>query len=507
MNDTVSEDKSVPISSNVFVRSTTLLLAIAFVALASIVGTTMWLVETNNYWFNETTAARVARAVTVNVRNALQEAESSQRGYLLTLDESYLAPYEAALPEIPGFLDRLEEVLRPYPEGDGVADVLRANTAVKLGEMAETITLAREGRVDEALEIVRTDRGKEEMDESRLYFTGIIDAADQRTLEGLENQRNGTTALRWVTIIGAFVILAVVAGAVWAVLTYTRELAFARREVDEANAGLEQRVRERTFDLGRANEEIQRFAYIVTHDLRAPLVNIMGFTSELETSVGELSRYMKDKPDNTDPAFADAKLAATEDLPEAITFIRAATRKMDGLINAILKISREGRRQLKPESMDLAEVAQATLNSVQHQIVESGGAAEVDIKIPRIVSDRLSLEQVLGNLLDNAIKYQQPGRALNVAVRARPLSGNRIEIEVEDNGRGIAASDHERVFELFRRAGVQTQPGEGIGLAHVRTMVRSLGGDITLRSELGVGTTFIVTLPRDLRSYLGSQKA
>jgi signal transduction histidine kinase len=84
--------------------------------------------------------------------------------------------------------------------------------------------------------------------------------------------------------------------------------------------------------------------------------------------------------------------------------------------------------------------------------------------------------------------------------------GNRIEIEVEDNGRGIAASDHERVFELFRRSGTQNQPGEGIGLAHVRTIVRSLGGDITLRSELGVGTTFIITLPRDLRSHLGKTK-
>ena len=100
---------------------------------------------------------------------------------------------------------------------------------------------------------------------------------------------------------------------------------------------------------------------------------------------------------------------------------------------------------------------------------------------------------------------QQPDRPLSVEVRARHAAGNRIEIEIEDNGRGIAPADHERVFELFRRAGTQSQPGEGIGLAHVRTMVRSLGGDITLRSEAGVGTTFIVTLPRDLRSYLGSQ--
>ena len=496
-----------PISTNAIVRSTALLLAVAFLALASIVGTTIWLVENNNYWFNETTAARVARAATVSVRNALQDAESGQRGYLLTQEEKYLTPYEAARPELPAFLDRLDQVLAPYPEAAGVAAAVRANSDARLAELAQTIELTRAGRFDEAMEIVRTDRGKDDMDELRTMFTAIIAAADTRTVEGLDNQRNGTVALRWVTNIGALIIFAVVGGSVWTVLVYTRELAAARRAVEEANSGLEARVRERTSDLGRANEEIQRFAYIVTHDLRAPLVNIMGFTSELETGVADLSGYMKDRTADGDPLFADAKLAATEDLPEAITFIRAATRKMDSLINAILKISREGRRQLKPESLDLAEIANATVTTLQHQIVENGGAACVEVHVPRLVTDKLSLEQVLGNLLDNAIKYQQPGRPLTVAIRARQMPGNRVEIEVGDNGRGIAASDHERVFELFRRAGTQTQPGEGIGLAHVRTMVRSLGGDITLRSELGTGTTFIINLPRDLRSAIGSQAA
>ena len=496
-----------PISTNVFVRSTTLLLAVAFLALAAIVGTTIWLVENNNYWFNETTNARVARAAVVNVRNALQDAETSQRGYLLTQEERYLAPYNAAVPELPGFLDRLDGVLAPYPEAEGVAERIRTVTNAKLAELAQTIELTRSGRLAEALAVIRTDQGKEDMDALRTLFTGIIDAADTRTIEGLENQRNGTVALRWVTIIGGLIIFAFVGAAAWTVVTYNREITAARAEVEAANTSLEQRVRERTSDLGRANEEIQRFAYIVTHDLRAPLVNIMGFTSELETSVGELSRYMADKDDDSDPKFADAKLAATEDLPEAITFIRAATRKMDSLINAILKISREGRRQLKPETLDLAEIVKATVNSVQHQIVENGGSVDVDIRVPRLVSDKLSLEQVLGNLLDNAVKYQQPGRPLTLAIRGKQMSGNRVEIEVEDNGRGIAPSDRARVFELFRRAGTQTQPGEGIGLAHVRTMVRSLGGDITLRSELGVGTTFIINLPRDLRSFLGSKSA
>ncbi|WP_244488947.1 sensor histidine kinase [Devosia sp. Root635] len=494
-----------PISSNAFVRSTVALLVVGFLALAGIVGTTIWLVERTQVYFNEVVEARDARTVTVDLRTALQDAETGQRGFLLTQDEAYLEPYAAALQTVEAQFSELKTVLAPYPQAAEPLAALRTDIDFKLAEMEHTIELARAGRIDDALAVVDTDGGKAAMDRSRVFFDALIKAADDRLSTGVASQRDAATALRWVTVIGAFVIFAVVGGSAWTVMAYTRELANARHAVDQANAGLEERVRERTSELGRANEEIQRFAYIVTHDLRAPLVNIMGFTSELETSVGQLSDYMKDRPENDDPQFAEARLAATEDLPEAITFIRAATRKMDSLINAILKISREGRRQLKAEALNLSDIIAATVASVQHQIGESGGAATVDVQVPRITSDRLSLEQILGNLLDNAVKYQQPGRPLNIVVRARQASGNRIEIEIEDNGRGIAASDHERVFELFRRAGTQTQPGEGIGLAHVRTMVRSLGGDITLRSEPDAGTTFIITLPRDLRSYLGSQ--
>ena len=103
------------------------------------------------------------------------------------------------------------------------------------------------------------------------------------------------------------------------------------------------------------------------------------------------------------------------------------------------------------------------------------------------------------------MKYRSPGRPLKIEIRAREDRGRRVLVEVQDNGRGIARQDHERVFDLFRRSGTQDQPGEGIGLAHVRTMVRNLGGDITLRSELEQGTTMKLDLPHDLRTVLATQ--
>lgn len=494
-----------PITNQTFVRATALLLLVGLLALLGIIGTNVWLVERSQGYFDEVIQGRIARRAAVDLRVSMQDIESSQRGFLLTQDESYLEPYEASLPEVEEQLQALERVLAPYPQALPYIATLREDVTIKLNEMAETIALVREGDVEGARAVVRTDQGQRAAQAIRTFIDQFITAVDERLTAGVANQRDTINLLRWVSIAGGLIILAVVAGAFWAVISYTRELARARSTVEELNTGLEERVKERTADLGKANEEIQRFAYIVTHDLRAPLVNIMGFTSELETGVQAVKTYIEAQPrEDATPTAVEAREAALTDLPEAVSFIRAATRKMDGLINAILKISREGRRQLKPEPVNLQELAEASAAAVHHQVADSQGEIDTDIRVGQVFTDRLSIEQVLGNLLDNAIKYQDPSRPLRVSISARHLPGNRVVIEVADNGRGIAEMDHERVFELFRRSGTQNHPGEGIGLAHVRTMVRSLGGDVTLTSTLGQGTTFIVNLPRDLRGYLGN---
>ncbi|MBN9334678.1 MAG: CHASE3 domain-containing protein [Devosia sp.] len=492
-----------PITSKTFVRSTALLLLVGLLALLGIVGANVWLVDRSQAYFDDVIDARIARRVAVDLRAQLQDMETGQRGFIITLDESYLDPYNAALPLVANQVAQLRDIMAFDPEAKASIDTLEDDIAFKIGEMNLTIEEARSGNRDAAIAVVSTDKGKEAMDRSRAFLGQLIEAIDDRLTVSVANQRNTTEALHWISIVGGAVILIVVSGSIWAVFSYTQELANARREIEQANSGLEERVRERTSELGKANEEIQRFAYIVTHDLRAPLVNIMGFTSELEAGVSTLRTYMATQPETPDPHTLEAREAALTDLPEAISFIRAATRKMDGLINAILKISREGRRQLRPEVVDISELAEASAAAVHHQISESQGTIETDIRVDKLLTDRLSIEQVFGNLLDNAIKYQEPGRPLKVSIRAKHKPGNRVEIEVEDNGRGIADTDHERVFELFRRSGKQSQPGEGIGLAHVRTMVRSLGGDVTLRSALGQGTSFIINLPRDLRSTPG----
>lgn len=497
-----------PISRISFIQATLLLLAAGLLALVAIVGTTVWLVNRTQTYVEQSLQARELRSATIDLVATVQNAETGQRGFLLTAEDAYLAPYERARAQFAPRLARLQAITAANPVDRAEYERLLPILNGKIDEMQQTIDLARSGRSDEAITIVRTDRGKDLMDEARAIFARLLASADARFADRIANQRESADTLWWVAIVGGLVILAVTFGGATMIVRYTRDLAQTQREIATLNVGLEERVRERTADLARANEEVQRFAYIVTHDLRAPLVNVMGFTSELETSLESIRAYIAAAPgEAVDPAFAEARVAVQEDVPEALGFIRSSTRKMDGLINAILKLSREGRRTLKPEPIDVAALLQAAGESITHQLTENGGGIDIKVAGPPIVSDRLSLEQIVGNLLDNAVKYRSPERALQIKVAARQMPGSRVSITVEDNGRGIAEQDHERVFELFRRSGAQDTPGEGIGLAHVRALVRNLGGDITLSSRFGQGTTFTIDLPRDVRVFLGSKAA
>jgi signal transduction histidine kinase len=476
-----------------------MLLAIGIAILLGIVATSLWLTSANERYFGQMLSARDLRSASADLISLAQDAETGQRGYLLTRDEAYLGPYLKSAENFEQALGRWQQAAMSVPQIEAKSAELSDQLRRKMTELGSTVDLARKGDIEAALAIVRGGSGKQIMDEVRKDFDDILTRSEIGLRAAIDAQTTAATRLRWATIIGAMLLIGMAAAATWTILRYTNELNATRQEVETLNAGLEERVRERTDALVKANEEVQRFAYIVTHDLRAPLVNIMGFTSELEETFKPIQGYVEAGADVTAEQREAAREALQDDIPEAVGFIRSSTRKMDGLINAILKISREGRRTLKPESVDLTKAAEAAAAAVHHQASgEDGGGIAVDSQVSRIVTDKLSLDQILGNLLDNAIKYRAPDRPIRITIRARRELAGRVRIEIEDNGRGIAAADHERIFELFRRSGTQNTAGEGIGLAHVRALVRNLGGDITVRSELGSGTTFTILLPIDL---------
>jgi signal transduction histidine kinase len=495
-----------PFTNAKFARSSLMMLLIGAALLLAIVLSSFFLAQMTRSYFDEVTRLRAVRSVAADLLLMLNGAESGQRGYLLVQNEAFLDPYQKAIEALPAQVDRLERVAGNQNTVNVPLDEIRRLIAEKVTEMQSTLNLASQGRVADAVAIVRNERGFVAMQRLREVIGDLVQELDGHLVSGIDEIRDSATTLQYFTIGGGLMIIVVIGGAIAVVGQHVRELSSARREVEELNEGLEERVNERTEDLMQANREIQRYAYIVSHDLRAPLVNIMGFTSELDATLKTIRTYvMADGTEITEDQVRDARLAVEEDLPEAIGFIRSSTKKMDALINAILKISRDGRRELKPERIDLGEMLEATAASVYHQVNDAGGEVSISVAAARgLVTDRFSLEQIFGNLFDNAIKYRDPNRPLNLSVKALPMGRGAIKIEVSDNGRGIAPEDHERVFELFRRSGVQNQKGEGIGLAHVRSLVRNLGGEITVTSTLGGGSTFIIRLPMDLSQYVRS---
>ena len=278
---------------------------------------------------------------------------------------------------------------------------------------------------------------------------------------------------------------------------------------------LEELVAKRTFDLEKANEqlhgelterkraeaaleqineEMKNFAYIVSHDLRAPLVNIKGFSDELGHSIKEFASLLEKHHGRVDEGEKQkTEELLNKDIPEALGFIGSSVTRMDSLISSILKLSRLGRNELRHELVRTEYVVRTLLESLAHQI--DMHKAEVTIgPLPDLVVDKAAAEQIFGNLLDNALKYLEPARSGKIEVTAEQNAGETI-FTIRDNGRGIATEDTQKVFELFRRVGRQDMPGEGMGLTYVKTLVRRLGGRIWCESEPGVGSAFSFTIP------------
>ena len=428
---------------------------------------------------------------------SLIDAETGLRGYLLTGRQEFLGPYSRAEVSVAEHMEDLERLTADDSLLQSQAPPMLEASRDKFAEMDRTLALARTGRTAEALDAIRSGEGRASMEAIRARMAAIDQIENERLASRTLQSELGSRLTLWANALAGLLVLALAWIMVWLVRRYVGEIQAARDALDRLNAGLETQVRARTAQLTRANDEIQRFAYIVSHDQRAPLVNIMGYTAELEQAGQAMERQIAQVETRAPKSLdADAVVAVREDVPEAIGFIRASTGKMDRLINAILKLSREGRRSLTPEPLDMTRMVETIADSVRHQ-TEAAEAEIVVESLPRLESDRLSMEQIFSNLIDNAVKYLDPARPGRIVVSGRE-GPDGVVYRVADNGRGVSDRDHERIFELFRRSGRQDRPGEGLGLAFVRNSVRRLGGEISVESELGRGSTFVLKFPTRL---------
>jgi len=247
------------------------------------------------------------------------------------------------------------------------------------------------------------------------------------------------------------------------------------QELEELNASLEERVRERTAELERSNRELDQFAYVASHDLRAPL-----------RAIALLAEWITE---DAAPLLPPASLAH-------LAKLNGRVRRLDKLLSDLLDYSRAGRVSANPEQVDTRQLVQSTVDLLNPP---PGFTVVVGDSLPTLFTERVPLETVFRNLIQNAFKHHDhPERgcvtitAVEIATGHDPI----VEFAVADDGPGIAPEYHERAFKLFQTLQPRDQvEGSGMGLSVVKKTVESRGGTVRLVSQRGAGATFYFTWP------------
>lgn len=273
-------------------------------------------------------------------------------------------------------------------------------------------------------------------------------------------------AMSWLILILGTVVAALAAAAIsLARSAQARAVTLA----DQMTADLQASQAE----LARSNEELERFAFLASHDLQQPLRTVNGFLQLLELRHGD-----------------ELKGRAREYVEYALR----GTRQMSTLIDDLLTYSRAGRNDRAPEDVLLDQVWDAAVEQLQ-AIIEESGATVTRGDLPTITADRGQMTQVFANLIGNGVKYRGDAPP-EVHAEARRVTDG-WEVAIRDNGIGIDPKDHDKIFGMFRRLhGDDRFEGTGLGLALVKRIVENTGGTIRVESEAGQGSTFLIRLPR-----------
>jgi len=246
----------------------------------------------------------------------------------------------------------------------------------------------------------------------------------------------------------------------------------AERALQQINLTLEERVRERTEELERRNQELDQFAYVASHDLKSPLRGIQ-----------HLASWIREDAADVLPPLSQVHLAK----------LRGRVQRMEKLLDDLLLYSRTGRFRYPLERVDTEELV---FSLAEWLIPPAGFRVLIATPLPTLLTERLPLEMVFRNLIGNAFKHHDRPQAGQVSIAAVEEQ-EFVRFSVSDNGPGISGEFHDRIFQAFQTLKSRDEvEGSGIGLALVKKMVEYRGGCIQLKSSIGQGATFHFTWPK-----------
>ena len=444
------------------------------------------------------------------VLSTLKDAETGQRGFLITGDEKYLAPYNDAVSRIDGEMERLSTLIVNNPSHHQQVERIERLMRERLALLQRGVEMRREGGdlvANGAYNLVLSGRGKDLMDEIRkVVAEAETGEREMLAIRIAESEASGRSALVTFVVVN---LLAIVFAALAIVLNH-RELKVRQQSqaaLLEANAELENRVKTRTeqltsvnTELERSNRELQDFAFVASHDLQEPLRKIQAFGDLLKSEFGkELGTEGRD----------------------FVERMQNASRRMNMLISDLLAFSRVTTKAQPFTPVNLAEVAGEVVNDLEARIKQTGGTVEVG-DLPTIDADPMQMRQLLQNLIANALKFHRKTDPPVVKLYGQRLSSPSVstdeeaanadgnghqeappedldgfyQLTVADNGIGFEEKYLDRIFTPFQRLHVRSEyEGTGMGLAVCRKIVERHGGAITAQSQPGVGSTFLITLP------------
>lgn len=280
----------------------------------------------------------------------------------------------------------------------------------------------------------------------------------------------------------------------------TFQLEQSKKKLNDYMDNLEEKVENKTkeikqmlYELTDKNKEMEQFLYVASHDLRSPLLNIQGFSKELQHSFEMLRPALNESGISSETKKTLAYILE-EDIPDALRFILASSSKMDKLLSGLLRLSRMGRVTLTIRQLDMNKLISDVIETYKYTIKEANVTFQLE-ELPPCRGDEGQINQVFSNLIDNALKYLDSNKAGVIRISGRREDGYIVYC-LEDNGIGIAKQHQRNIFEIFHRLNPgDNAGGEGLGLTIVRSILNRHSGKIWVESEPGKGSKFFVSLP------------